>query len=153
MEPAMAMCTGVAALAIGGWLAARVSRLVCSLPGRLTAPVPGRIIATATIVVLGLVAAPKTPASADPVPPLVRLADRDVEATAPAQPAASTYEVRPGDSLWCIAATTLARRTGERPTSGDIARFWPTIHQENRDVIGDDPDLILPGQRLTLPES
>ncbi len=147
----MAMCTGVAALAIGGWLAARVSSLVCSLPGRV--PVPGRVVATATIVALGLVAAPKAPASADPVPPLVRLADRDVEATPAAPPAASTYEVRGGDSLWCIAATTLARRTGEPPTSGDVARFWPKIHQVNRDVIGDDPDLILPGQRLTIPES
>lgn len=151
----MVMCTGVAALAIGGWLTARVSSLILSLPDRLTVPVPGRIVATATIVVLGLVTAPRTPASADPVPPLVRLADGDVDVAPPAaaQPAASTYEVRRGDSLWCIAATTLAARTGERPTSGDIARFWPTIHQENRDVIGDDPDLILPGQRLTIPES
>lgn len=151
----MAMCTGVAAFAIGGWLAARVSSLVCSLPGRLTLPVPGRVVATATIIVLGLVAAPKAPASADPVPPLVRLADRDLDATpgAPSPPAASSYEVRRGDSLWCIAATTLARRSGERPTSGEIDRFWPAIHRANRGVIGDDPDLILPGQRLTIPES
>jgi nucleoid-associated protein YgaU len=144
---------GVAALAIGGWLTVTVPSLVSSLPGRLTVPVPGRVVATATIVVLGLVAAPKAPASADPVPPLVRLADRDVDATPAAPPAASTHEVRRGDSLWCIAATTLARRTGERPTSGEIVRFWPTIHQANRDIIGDDPNLILPGQRLTIPES
>jgi hypothetical protein len=63
----MAMCTGVAALAIGGWIAARVSSLVCSLPDRLTVPVPGKLVATATIIVLGLVAAPKVAASADPV--------------------------------------------------------------------------------------
>jgi nucleoid-associated protein YgaU len=38
--------------------------------------------------------------------------------------------------------TTEARR---------IARYWPRIHRANRAVIGGDPNLIVPGQVLTLP--
>lgn len=53
--------------------------------------------------------------------------------------------VRPGDTLWAIAsdltgnadATTVARRVHE-------------LHRANRSVVGDDPDLILPGQRLRV---
>ena len=48
--------------------------------------------------------------------------------------------VVPGDTLWDIAA----RRLG-------AAGSWPAIYALNRDVIGPDPGLITPGQRLTLP--
>ena len=30
---------------------------------------------------------------------------------------------------------------------------WPEIYDKNRSVIGDNPDLIKPGQVLTIPES
>jgi|GEM_PF-2472413 len=56
------------------------------------------------------------------------------------------YTVRPGDSLWDIAEMKLG--TGE---ARRVARYWPRIHRANRDVIGADPNLIMPGQVLTLP--
>jgi nucleoid-associated protein YgaU len=31
------------------------------------------------------------------------------------------------------------------------ALSWPLLHEANRDVIGEDPDLLLPGQVLTVP--
>ena len=55
--------------------------------------------------------------------------------------------VRPGDTLWAIARAAL-------PTGADddaVAVRVRQIHQANRAVIGADPDLILPGQRLRMP--
>ena len=48
------------------------------------------------------------------------------------------YTVAPGDSLSKIAR--------EEHVRGG----WPRLYAANRAVVGDDPDLILPGQRLTL---
>jgi hypothetical protein len=67
----------------------------------------------------------------------------------PAGPAPSraVVVVRPGDSLWSIAAGAL----GPRPTNARVALAWPRWWSTNRAVIGPDPDLILPGQRLLAP--
>lgn len=56
----------------------------------------------------------------------------------PAQPA-RTYTVKSGDSLSAIAK----REYGD-------AGAWRTIYEANRDKI-DNPDLIHPGQELTIP--
>ena len=56
------------------------------------------------------------------------------------------HTVMPGDTLWGIAGEVLATTDMRR-----IARYWPLIHRENRDVIGADPNLLRPGQVLTLP--
>lgn len=55
--------------------------------------------------------------------------------------------VHRGDTLWAIAARSL----GDAATDQDVAEAWPRWYAANRDVIGDDPDLILPGQRLLAP--
>ena len=59
--------------------------------------------------------------------------------------ATDTYVVRPGDSLWSIAR---AHPGG----AGPVERRWRAIWAANRDLVGDDPDLILPGQVLRLPD-
>lgn len=58
----------------------------------------------------------------------------------------SHHVVVTGDTLWDIAATVLGT-TDQRA----IARYWPRIHKENVDVIGKDPNLLRPGQVLSLP--
>lgn len=62
------------------------------------------------------------------------------ERVRPAKPAPApnvgTYVVKPGDTLSGIAAV--------RGTS------WPALYAKNRGVVGTDPDLIHPGQRLSL---
>jgi nucleoid-associated protein YgaU len=64
----------------------------------------------------------------------------------------STYEVVGGDSLWCIAAETIRARSGERATSAAVAGFWPRVYAANRRIIGEDPNLIFPGQQLIIPD-
>lgn len=58
--------------------------------------------------------------------------------------ATDTYVVRPGDSLWSIALA-------HPGPAGSVEQRWRAIWQANRDLVGDDPDLILPGQALRLP--
>ena len=63
---------------------------------------------------------------------------------ASATTARDTYVVRAGDSLWSIAR--------QHPGgSGSVDERWRAIWLANRDVVGDDPDLIIPGQALRLP--
>lgn len=56
--------------------------------------------------------------------------------------------VAPGDSLWSIAAGLLPVRAD----AGDITSAWHRLHHANRARVGSDPDLILPGTRLTVPD-
>lgn len=59
----------------------------------------------------------------------------------------SEVVVHRGDSLWSIAA----RHLGARASDAEIAQAWPQWFDLNRDQIGADPDLILPGQILRVP--
>ena len=56
-------------------------------------------------------------------------------------------EVQPGDSLWRLAREHSARSASEQ----DVARLVARTYRANRTIIGADPDLIRPGQRLHLP--
>jgi hypothetical protein len=62
------------------------------------------------------------------------------EPARPTPPPAKTYTVVRGDTLWGIAQKLLG--SGSRYTE---------IHAVNRDVIGSNPNLIYPGQVLTIP--
>jgi len=99
----------------------------------------------ATVCGAGLAAGLAAPAVADPPrrpsagPVLDGLPLPDRAVGAPEQPvaAAASATVRPGDTLTSIAASH--------------GTDWPTLYRLNRPVVGADPDLIQPGQRLTLP--
>ncbi|MEU2022045.1 transglycosylase family protein [Streptomyces sp. NPDC016469] len=54
------------------------------------------------------------------------------------RPADGTYTVRPGDNLWAIA------------DAQDLPGGWPELYEANKNEVGSDPDLILPGQNLDL---
>ena len=89
-----------------------------------------------------------------PGPPAVR-AQPDVRVLSPAPrqrpraPEPDEVVVRRGDSLWSVAA----RHLGPDASEAEIARAWPAWFEANRAVIGDDPDLLLPGQVLRPPEA
>ncbi|HEY5835106.1 transglycosylase family protein [Streptomyces sp.] len=75
-------------------------------------------------------AKPTQPAPAHPAP----------TRSAPSHPAPAhdRYTVAPGDTLSAIAADQHVRGG------------WPELYADNRALVGDDPDLIFPGQRLAL---
>ncbi|WP_420307834.1 M23 family metallopeptidase [Streptomyces sp. MAR4 CNX-425] len=78
-------------------------------------------------------------APAEPPPPAHggQHARHAAAGTTPAAPAPRTYRVRPGDTL-----TAIARRLGV-PVR--------LLYANNRTVIGDDPDVLRPGQVLLAP--
>lgn len=78
------------------------------------------------------------PTTTHPAPP--RRGEPDTSASAHIQ-------VRTGDALWLLAA----HRLGAGASEHAITQYWPRIFAANRAVIGDDPDLIQPGQQLRLP--
>jgi LysM repeat protein len=57
---------------------------------------------------------------------------------APAQATGRTYQVQLGDSL-----SSIAQRQG-------ITGGWQSLYELNRQVVGVDPNLIMPGQKLAL---
>ncbi|WP_307875275.1 LysM peptidoglycan-binding domain-containing protein [Frankia nepalensis] len=93
----------------------------------------------------GPVTAPP-PTYADPVVPP---APRGIGEPAGAGSLAGQGEVvvLRGDSLWTIAA----RHLGPAATDAQVASEWRRWWAANRDVIGPDPNLIHPGQRLRPP--
>lgn len=85
-------------------------------------------------------------------PPAVHDADRSrlLAPTPRAMTAADDLvPVRRGDSLWSIAA----RHLGPTATDAEVAWEWPRWYAANRDVVGEDPDLLTPGQLLRPPEA
>lgn len=77
----------------------------------------------------------------------LRLPDRPVAAPPRVAAGPAAVVVRPGDTLWAIAARSLPPGA----SNAQIARACGQWHAANRDVIGDDPNLIFPKQRLAPP--
>jgi nucleoid-associated protein YgaU len=92
-----------------------------------------------------------TPAPPPPPPPPPTTRPGDVSLVSSAgTPGAAAEEhvvVRRGDTLWAITA----RHLGPDADAAEIAREWPRWYAANRALIGADPDLLQPGQRLTPP--
>lgn len=86
-----------------------------------------------------------------PVPPVVNpgmLAAPAIRATREAAPAeVEGVTVQAGDTLWDIAA----RHLGHGASDLDIALQWPRWYQANLALIGQNPDVLLPGQILQPP--
>ncbi|WP_199423529.1 LysM peptidoglycan-binding domain-containing protein [Actinotalea solisilvae] len=99
-------------------------------------------------------------AAADPAPPAPATADRATTVRtsgthAGTPPPASTpldagvHVVVAGETLWSVAADHL----GGGATDAEIAAAWPRWYAANAGVVGDDPDLVLPGQVLHAPSA
>jgi resuscitation-promoting factor RpfA len=89
---------------------------------------------------------------AHPVPAAVSratTASSDAAPSSPTRAPGARYRVRPGDSLWSIAAQHLPPGASQ----AEVARAWPRWWRVNRDVVGTDPSLIRPGQVLRVPET
>ena len=65
----------------------------------------------------------------------------------------SVHVVRPGESLWSIAAERLSQRDGEPVTAQDIDTEWRRLWRENYFEIGVDPTKLEPGVALRVQNS
>jgi nucleoid-associated protein YgaU len=119
-------------LALLGWLAVRVLARRTGLLLAVVALAPASALAATT------------PGPATTWPSL----DRAPMVSNHAEHHTQRYVVRPGDTLWGIAAAHLPGT----PTATEIGKAWPAWWTTNRQVVGDNPDLIHPGQRLAAPE-
>jgi nucleoid-associated protein YgaU len=106
------------------------------------APVTAPPVAVSTPATSPALPSPHAPAAADPRPTAVSAHPRPPAVSAP-----RVVEVQPGDSLWSITRRAL----GPGATEERIAQTWPAWWSANRSVVGDDPGLIHPGDRLTAP--
>ena len=62
------------------------------------------------------------------------------------------HKVEPGDNFWSISRRHLAAATGRSPSNAEIATYWQRVIAANRGWLGErDPDLIFPGEEVTLP--
>ncbi len=79
---------------------------------------------------------------------LSNVSNANAPATAPPESQQGTrLVVSPGDSLWSISQEQL----GLEATPQEIAIMADQIYEQNRDLIGDNPDLMLPSQELLVP--
>jgi nucleoid-associated protein YgaU len=69
----------------------------------------------------------------------------------PAQARPDGHVVEQGDCLWHLADADLRSHEGRTPTDREIATAVNAWWTANADVIGPDPDLLLPGQVLQPP--
>jgi len=155
-------CGGVlTAAALAFRAAGRTSATLDALSAALTPHLLRRLLAAALgAAALGGVAGPSlaapasAPVSAPVSAPEVSLTwPGSPTATGPApapEPPPSPHEVvvRRGDTLWGLAARSLPGSAGP----ADVAAAWPRWYRANRAVIGDDPDLLHPGQLLVAPQ-
>lgn len=118
-------------------------------PTSLAVPVPSTGASTTTDVPQPRSAAPQEPITPSPGPQPHIDESGDTRADEADRPdlAAGVVVVAPGDTLWALAADTLA--TGA--TDAEIATSWRAWYELNRAVIGADPDLLHPGQLLQAP--
>lgn len=100
--------------------------------GVVLAASPGPVVASASTRV------PGTPAGALPVP---------ARPLGPSPAPTTRLLVRPGDTLWHLAA----RGVPPGAPAAVVCRAVDLLHRRNREVIGPDPDLLIPGQRLVVP--
>lgn len=108
--------------------------------GSLTGPVQAQAVPVEPQLVLDRVI--DFPAS----PPRFEVgAERPTPATA-----SHMYRVSAGDSLWSIAKAELSRQD-RVPSNLEIDAAWRRLWLENLQVVGNDPSLIHPGQRLRIP--
>ncbi len=91
--------------------------------------------------------APTTPSRDPVVPPAHRGTGVPAAGATTGGDGDGAIVVLRGDSLWTIAA----RHLGPTATPEQISAEWHRWWDANADVIGHDPNVILPGQRLTPP--
>jgi hypothetical protein len=129
--------------------ARRSAALVLGLGLGVAAPLLGSALAVAVPAASAATPAADVPdwPSAPPTTDAAALPDWPFDT-----PAQGSRVVARGDCLWRIAAEHLLGRQDRPPADGEVAAAVQAWWTANADVIGPDPDLLLPGQVLHPPE-
>lgn len=147
---AVACCVLGAHPGRGGRLARRFGRLISP---RLLRRACGVAVGVGLLQVVSqsMSSAPAAYAAVTQVPPDDAATVDAAGVDWPVQPdVSSTYltvTVRPGDCLWSLAQAHLGYDATTAQISAEVDRWW----EANANVIGADPDLLMPGQILTIP--
>lgn len=123
---ARGVVVGLLGLGLGSGVTGPAHADTTATPGSRTTALDGLVVPDRTVGAAPAASAPRTAAL----------------------PATRSVRVLPGDSLWSISRELL-------PSGSDDARIagaWHRLHRANHSRIGDDPDLILPGTRLVVPD-
>jgi nucleoid-associated protein YgaU len=129
--------------------ARRSAALLLGIGLGVTAPLAGAVLpvlapaASAATTVQDVPDWPASTQSPSPVP--------DWPGPAPSAPTPGDRVVVRGDCLWHIAAGSLLAQLGRLPDDAEVATAVDAWWHANADVIGPDPDLLLPGQVLRAP--
>lgn len=155
LDRALVRACAVAAVLAATWLwvgtlgtALAVARRRPESARTLPAPVRRVVLAACGVALTGgLVAGPAHATPGQPhedrgAPPVASALPLPERPTTPAE-----VVVRRGDSLWSIAEDDL----GGGAADAAVDTHWRDVYALNRAVIGPDPDLILPAQRLRMP--
>ena len=97
------------------------------------------------------VAPPTPPQPAGPTtPPPAPTIDA---APVPAAALPSMWVIEPGDHLWGVAASTIARHLGRQPRPSEVDDYWLEVIALNEGSLIDpaNPDLVFAGQVIELP--
>ena len=101
----------------------------------------GKRVTIATVVVMFGSAAMAEPAGTPSFVPV------SLDSAAP-----ESVVVEPGDHLWKISASQLEEVLGRPAELEEIDPYWRVVIETNRDLLSSgDPDLIYPGEVITLP--
>lgn len=153
--PGVVRRLAAAALGAGVLGGAAAPALALPVPVAVSAPAEAGVTAAAPLPAAG----PGWPAEGQPwrapaptaVPPAAPSSALGVPAptreTGPAASDGAEVVVRRGDTLWDLAERSLPAGAG----AAEVAEEWPRWWRANVDVVGDDPDLLLPGQVLRAP--
>jgi nucleoid-associated protein YgaU len=106
----------------------------------------------AAVVEQPVVRAPAMAEAPAPAPPALPTPSRTTPPRTTPPPSARVHVVVAGDNLWSIARAALADATGAPPAARDVAPYWHRVVDANRATLrSGDPDLIHPGELVTLP--
>lgn len=101
-----------------------------------------RLVAATTLLSIGSVALAQPAGSPSFVP---------VSMSQP-RPGDTSVVVEPGDHLWKISEEHLAGVLGRHAEDAEVDPYWRSVIETNRDLLASgDPDLIYPGETVTLP--
>jgi hypothetical protein len=159
IDAAFALALGVSAITATAGIAAAAPATASRGSGASGPPVTVEVQPDGTLVIVPPASSPPTPApttttptTSTSVPPTRATPPATATAPPPSTATNVTVTVAAGDNLWRIAADHLTTRHGRPALDDEIVGYWRAVVAANRGTLrSGDPNLIFPGELVTLP--